>query len=341
MTDHTIAILRSWPFQKWAAEVDESLKTTTKENMIASLRPQLQKAIEMAKGMVPKLQADERKFRVETPEVTEEEVEVTDLVVLDPSTQEFKAVAKFAQHPVMCIKRVDIKEREDRFKAYVQHLPQDKRAVTETYHGTPRVASGNNIARHGPDLKRAGQNVGSAYGAGFYTAKETQTPAGYSRGTGSVLVCEVAMGNYMRGGDGSVTAATLAGHPKGPYDSVLAHGDTYYILFHPDAIRIKYVIDHGTDDGDDAQEIILRRQKYEAACAKRELKEKMRIAKVVKCQGQTAGLVGVVVARGAAGEGADGAGDDGAGVLVWGVAREGLVGGDGAPVILAYCPDAL
>ncbi|KAK9813204.1 hypothetical protein WJX72_010532 [[Myrmecia] bisecta] len=108
---------------------------------------------------------------------------MSDLHLVDTNTAEFKQIAQLAFHPVRQIKRVDVPARKAKFQSYVNSLVSS--VTVRVCHGTPAVANANNIARHGPDFARTGSHVGSAFGQGFYTATDVETPAGYATASGA------------------------------------------------------------------------------------------------------------------------------------------------------------
>lgn len=204
---------------------------------------------------------------------------VTDLMPLDSSSAEFKKVVQdHAVHPVSAVLKVNVPARTQRFQNYISTLPQDKRSVVISLHGTPIPANATSIARQGPDITRAGSNAGTALGQGFYTAEDKQTPAGYSGATGAVCVCEVAPGNMKEGGNTSITAATLASSNP-PFDSIHAN-NTWHVLFHPDSVDVKYIIEHGSNLNAASQAAARDREAYEAAFKKHQVQETQRINKV-------------------------------------------------------------
>jgi hypothetical protein len=70
----------------------------------------------------------------------------------------------------------------------------------------------------------------------------------YGGDQGAICVCTAAPGVMGYGGDESVSAATLAA--EGCHSVV--RGD-WHVLFHPDALRVDFVVDFGTDDTVDAR----------------------------------------------------------------------------------------
>lgn len=69
---------------------------------------------------------------------------------------------------------------------------------------------------------------------------------------------------------------------------VLAAAHPWHVLFHPDAVCVEYIIDHGSDSDGASQDQILRHQAYLRATAERDLKEIQREMELVKHQSQQA-----------------------------------------------------
>ena len=62
----------------------------------------------------------------------------------------------------------------------------------------------------------------------------------------------------------------------------------WHVLFHPDAVYVEYIIDHGTDDDGASQEQLLHHQAYLKAKAERDLKESQREMELIKLQSHQA-----------------------------------------------------
>ena len=106
--------------------------------------------------------------------------------------------------------------------------------------GTPQVTFANSIARHGPDLSKAGSTTGTALGAGFYTSTENSYPESISGPNGSVLVCRVAPGKMMLNASSSTTASSVQ---SAGFDSVTTqNGPPWHVMFHPDSVLVDYII---------------------------------------------------------------------------------------------------
>jgi len=196
-------------------------------------------SVEHAKAkLVKERQEIERKLR--DPKVSQPLPQVTpaqvpppsDISVLNPTDPEYMTVAAFAtQHPVVNIKKVNVPVRNQRFAAYVASLPGDKQQTVRAFHGTPKGDNANAIARGGPDITKAGSNVGAVFGQGFYTAEDPSTSESYAKATGALCVLTVAPGRMKNGGTSSDTAASLGGN-----DSIMApRNPPWHIMFHPDA----------------------------------------------------------------------------------------------------------
>jgi O-acetyl-ADP-ribose deacetylase (regulator of RNase III) len=171
-------------------------------------------------------------------------------------------------------RKVNMPDREQRFDAYLKSRASGYQRSARSFHGTPTLAAAASIARTGPDLSRAGKNIGKVYGAGFYTDTDPAYPEGVA-GNGSVLVCTVAPGKSCPGGNSSTTAASLAAQG---FDSVAPNG--WHVLFHPDAVRVDYIVDYSFE-GDEAAEKLLAQQKAHAlAEQQREILEITRKAKL-------------------------------------------------------------
>jgi O-acetyl-ADP-ribose deacetylase (regulator of RNase III) len=172
------------------------------------------------------------------------------------------------------IRKVNIPEREERFDAYLKSRASGFRSSARSFHGTPTLQAAASIARTGPDLSRAGKNIGKAFGAGFYTDTDPTYPEGVA-GSGSVLVCTVAPGKACSAGNSSTTAATLSAQG---FDSVAPNG--WHVLFHPDAVRVDYIVDYSFQ-GDEASEKRLAQEKtHQLAEKQREIQEMSRKAKL-------------------------------------------------------------
>ena len=172
------------------------------------------------------------------------------------------------------IRKINIPEREERFNAYLKSRASGFQSSARSFHGTPTLQAAAGIARTGPDLSRAGKNIGKVYGAGFYTDTDPRYPEGVA-GSGSVLVCTVAPGKSCSKGDSSTTAATLSAQG---FDSVAPNG--WHVLFHPDAVRVDYIVDYSFQ-GDEASEKRLAQEKsHQLAEKQREIQEMSRKAKL-------------------------------------------------------------
>jgi O-acetyl-ADP-ribose deacetylase (regulator of RNase III) len=172
------------------------------------------------------------------------------------------------------IRKINIPEREERFDAYLKSRASGFQSSARSFHGTPTLQAAASIARTGPDLSRAGKNIGKVYGAGFYTDTDPRYPEGVA-GSGSVLVCTVAPGKSCSKGDSSTTAATLSAQG---FDSVAPNG--WHVLFHPDAVRVDYIVDYSFQ-GDEASEKRLAQEKsHQLAEKQREIQEMSRKAKL-------------------------------------------------------------
>ncbi len=133
-------------------------------------------------------------------------------------------------------RKVSIAERNKLFDDYVSSRNRTHDGsislptTTHTFHGTPQVEAASSIARIGPCLKRAGSNIGVAYGRGFYSDKDPVYPESVA-GRGSVLALSVAPARSTLSANSSTKAASLASQG---FDSVAVNG--WHILFHPDAV---------------------------------------------------------------------------------------------------------
>lgn len=177
----------------------------------------------------------------------------TDLVPLQPGDREYAEFTKqWASIPAVKIrqvKRVNNPEQAQRFDRYAASLGQgDPSQQLKLLHGTHPVANANSIARKGPDINRAGSANGTRFGQGFYTAETPDEVVKYATDQGAVCVCTAAPGVMKYNGDTSVTAGTLAAEG---FHSVV-RGD-WHVLFHPDSLRVDYVVDFGPDDTIDAR----------------------------------------------------------------------------------------
>jgi len=172
------------------------------------------------------------------------------------------------------IRKVNMPDREDRFNAYLKSRASGFQQSARSYHGTASQAAANSIARTGPDLARAGSANGTAYGAGFYTDTDPSYPEGLA-GSGSVLVCTVAPGKSCPNGNSSTTAASLAAQG---YDSVAPGG--WHVLFHPDAVRVDYIVDYSFQGDDGAEKRAAQEKARELAIQERETLEMTRKAKL-------------------------------------------------------------
>jgi hypothetical protein len=116
---------------------------------------------------------------------------------------------------------------------------------------------------------------------------------------GSILICDATPGRSTPNGNGNTTKATLAAMRPPCHSVVLTNGSGWHMLFHPDQVLVKYIVDFGNDnDGQTAAEraaaqaaaqaAILRKQKFEALQAQRALKVQLQKDKLIKCQGRQA-----------------------------------------------------
>jgi O-acetyl-ADP-ribose deacetylase (regulator of RNase III) len=188
------------------------------------------------------------------------------------------------------IRKVNIPEREQRFDAYLASRASGFRSSARSFHGTPTLAAAASIARAGPDLSRAGKNIGKAYGAGFYTDTDPAYPEGVA-GSGSVLVCTVAPGKSCSQGNSSTTAATLS---MQGFDSVAPRG--WHVLFHPDAVRVDYIVDYSFQGDEAAEKRLAQEKAHELAKQQRETQEMSRKAKLASKQARQK-MVQTFVAR--------------------------------------------
>ncbi len=172
------------------------------------------------------------------------------------------------------IRKVHIPEREERFDAYLKSRASGFQSSARSFHGTPTLEAAASIARTGPDLSRAGKNIGKVFGAGFYTDTDPTYPEGVA-GNGSVLVCTVAPGKSCPKSDSSTTAATLSA--KG-FDSVAPNG--WHVLFHPDAVRVDYIVDFSFQGDEAAEKRLAQEKSHQLAEKQREIREMSRKAKL-------------------------------------------------------------
>ena len=240
-------IWSSKQLKDWVAHLSKDLPKSIKKRMMKNLKKSAEKAKNKALAEVPVLKKQERKLKIiinkPEPQMEDEETQEAlkdmDLVVLDPGDAEYISAATALSSsggqnhpPITCIKKVILPARLNSFKAYAKGLQSSGAPIhsTQVFHGTPQVDWANSIARNGPDISRAGSNVGKVYGAGFYSAEVPQL--GYAGTSGSMLLCDVTDGRICTSGNGSTTASTLAAMSP-PCHSVVP-GNSYHILFHPE-----------------------------------------------------------------------------------------------------------
>jgi O-acetyl-ADP-ribose deacetylase (regulator of RNase III) len=249
---------------------------------VPTLRKELATAKSAAEAELPAAEANKDALAVETelvPEPTDDMLP-KDLVPLSVEDPDYRKVQELLppDRPPIRIRRVDVPERVELCAQYSARLPLPHQGKVQTFHGTPRVEAASSIARTGPNLSLAGTNIGKVYGAGFYTDRTSAYPCGVA-GSGSVLVLEVAPGRTTPHGNSSTTAADL--HASG-FDSVAPNN--WHILFHPDAVHVKFIADFSLGTDTDGGRAAALRAVYDAAVAKRQVKEMVRLAQLQKAQ---------------------------------------------------------
>ncbi|KJE90744.1 appr-1-p processing enzyme family protein [Capsaspora owczarzaki ATCC 30864] len=209
------------------------------------------------------------------------------LFVLQPGTPEYEEIAKLMHNraPIKRIKRVNNPGRAARFAAYKESLPLNLQTEHRTLHGTPSIANANVIARTGPRLDMAGEANARVHGEAFYTAEDSATPIHYATTQrdgvlrGGVCVCKVVPGNALAvlqsQGVASRTAADLLAMSP-PRHSVHVTDNKWRIMFHPDAVRVDYIIDYA-DDPSVATLEQMQQTKHKALVAERDTKEMVRL----------------------------------------------------------------
>jgi hypothetical protein len=177
----------------------------------------------------------------------------TDLVLLQDTDREYKEFmeqwASILADKIRQIKRVNNPQQAQRFQKYAASVGQSEPAQwVKVLHGTRSAANANSIARTGPDFGRLGTANGTLLGQGFYTAETPAEVVKYATDTGAICVCTAAPGVMKYNGNPSVTAGGLAAEG---FHSVVK-GD-WHVLFHPDSLRVDYVVDFGPDDTIDSR----------------------------------------------------------------------------------------
>lgn len=187
-----------------------------------------------------------------------------DILKVAPGSPEYKEAMKYvpadAQIQVQRIKRVKIPARHAKMKAaeLTFHAPGLKYNL---FHGTKTATAGESIARDGPDLTLIS---GHAYGKGFYLSDQfTTSHPGYTGGTGSLLICDVAVGKQLTQGDSSYTYADV--RAKG-CDSI---HDNHFVIFEPDSVYVKFLVEFGADASDAEDPAIAVKKKAEEAAQRR------------------------------------------------------------------------
>jgi hypothetical protein len=247
-------------------ELEESLQKDT-------ILQKLDSNIEAAKSELPLLRKHVEQLSIETDPVPplESMPEPQDIVTISQPPGE--KLTSGQRQPVR-FRKVNIPERNQRFSAYVQSRAEGFRNTARSFHGTPTLTAAASIARNGPDMKRAGSNIGTAFGAGFYTDTDPAYPEGVA-GQGSVCVCTVAPGKYTKQGNSSTTAASLAAQG---YDSVAPNA--WHVLFHPDAVRVDYIVDYSFTGDEEAEKRMAQQKAHEIAQQQRSDLEMIRKAKL-------------------------------------------------------------
>ena len=229
----SFAVFQTPPIKVWLQDTVTTCSNEARRQMISNLRLL---AAERKEGALKTRMKAQRK--IWTASVPEPMVSETDLVVLPTHCEEYTTVLSKLTSPLTfpaaCVKKCIVDERRKRFDAYRLHnLPTGHQEVRIAFHGTPQVSSANSIARNGPDFTKAGSNVGTALGCGFYTSSESVYPESIAKSQGSLLVLSVAPGRMFEG-NGSVATLAESGH-----DSVTTKGNIqndyecvcqYYIL---------------------------------------------------------------------------------------------------------------
>lgn len=177
----------------------------------------------------------------------------TDLVLLQYTDREYK---EFMEHwasipadKIRQIKRVNNPQQAQRFQKYAASVGQSEPAQqVKVLHGTRSAANANSIARTGPDFGQLGTANGTRFGQGFYTAETPTEVVKYATDAGAICVCTAAPGVMKYNGNPSVTAGSIAAEG---FHSVVK-GD-WHVLFHPDSLRVDYVVDFGPDDTIDSR----------------------------------------------------------------------------------------
>jgi HrpA-like RNA helicase/O-acetyl-ADP-ribose deacetylase (regulator of RNase III)/endonuclease/exonuclease/phosphatase family metal-dependent hydrolase len=226
--------------------------------------------------------------RLQTP--TEKPVAAdlpVDIKHLKPSDPEYTAaLPRLADLPVSNgVKVVNVDTRDQNYTGFTNALKQDGAPTQEfqVFHGTQSPAAAKAIARCGPNLDQTAN--GRAYGNGFYTTTSVNTAKGYA-GDGSICVCTIVPGRLNEGGDSSTTLATLQSQTPPKHSVHTTHGsDDWYILMHPDSVRVDYIVDlgHASEDDDNQDLMEKAMKKWEGQEQIRQLKLDKHDARVTMC----------------------------------------------------------
>ena len=243
---------------------------------VAALLSRIKREKERAGNERLSLVVEQKSLSKPLPPVPKDQKPVIDLEVLDPTSAEACSVARHAQHPVACTVKVNVPTRAARFDKYVKALPPANSGTVTVLHGTNPGASANAIARNGPDVTI--MKNGKAYGQGFYTAVGPGTPANYAGPNGAVCVLTAAPGRMLDASSGltgpHLTAHSLASFNP-PLDSVSVSQAGWHVFFHPDAVRVDYILHHSqTELVSEATR--LKEEAYKKAVAEHAVKETTR-----------------------------------------------------------------
>lgn len=145
----------------------------------------------------------------------------------------------------------------------------------QVFHGTRPVRNANTIARHGPDFSRIGAAHGTRFGRGFYTSDHIDIARGYAYEVGSICVCTALLGICKLQGLGS-DSETRGSLLEQGFHSVHDAGTKEIVLFHPDSIFTKYIIDLVPDDSLEEQ-IAMERLRMEETHKMAELQRRRQL----------------------------------------------------------------
>lgn len=127
------------------------------------------------------------------------------------------------------------------------HTLDTRVAQLQVFHGTRPVRNANTIARLGPDFSRIGAAHGARFGRGFYTSDHIGIARGYTYEAGSICVCTALLGICKLQGLGGESETPGSLLEQG-FHSVHDAGTKEIVLFHPDSMFTKYIIDLVPDD---------------------------------------------------------------------------------------------